>query len=77
MISTQELILAQEKSISDLLQAVKEQSEHLKNQKIKIKSLENKVVVFISPLRCVNLLHKHTPKLLIVKTQRRCHFTSS
>ncbi|KAK2860820.1 hypothetical protein Q7C36_004986 [Tachysurus vachellii] len=38
-----ELILAQEKSISDLLHSVKEQSEHLKNQKITIKGLENKL----------------------------------
>ncbi|TSL47702.1 Phosphoglucomutase-1 [Bagarius yarrelli] len=43
-----EVILAQERSISDLLQAVKEQSEHLADQKNKIKHLEKKVVKFFT-----------------------------
>lgn len=47
MISTQEVIQAQERSISGLLKAVKEQNEHLNDQKNKIKSLENKVVFFV------------------------------
>lgn len=47
MISIQEVIQTQERSISDLLKVVKEQSEHLNNQKNKIKSLENKVVLFV------------------------------
>lgn len=47
MISTQEVIQAQERSISDLLKAVKDQSEHLIDQNNKIKSLENKVVLFV------------------------------
>ncbi|KAM9501001.1 angiopoietin-related protein 3-like isoform 2-T2 [Clarias gariepinus] len=38
-----EVIQTQERSISDLLKVVKEQSEHLNNQKNKIKSLENKL----------------------------------
>uniref|UniRef100_A0A8C1TIP0 Fibrinogen C-terminal domain-containing protein n=1 Tax=Cyprinus carpio TaxID=7962 RepID=A0A8C1TIP0_CYPCA len=37
-----EIILAQEKSITDLLKAVKEQTEQLNNQRTKIKGLENK-----------------------------------
>lgn len=52
MISTQEVIQAQERSISDLLKAVKDQNEHLNGQKNKIKSLENKVVFwffFVQP----------------------------
>lgn len=63
MISTQEVILAQEKNISDLLQAVKEQSEHLNDQKNKIKSLENKVV-FVCFVH-LNLFHKQNPEHLI------------
>lgn len=39
------MIEAQEKTISKLLQAVKEQHEQLDHQKIKIKNLEDKVVV--------------------------------
>ncbi|XP_053484606.1 angiopoietin-related protein 3 isoform X1 [Ictalurus furcatus] len=38
-----EVIQAQERSISDLLKAVKDQNEHLNGQKNKIKSLENKL----------------------------------
>ncbi|XP_017558892.1 angiopoietin-related protein 3-like [Pygocentrus nattereri] len=38
-----EVIQAQERSISELLKAVKEQSEHLNYQKNKIKGLENKL----------------------------------
>ncbi|MCI4377742.1 hypothetical protein PGIGA_G00207410 [Pangasianodon gigas] len=38
-----EVIQAQERSISDLLKAVKEQSEHLNDQRNKIKGLENKL----------------------------------
>ncbi|KAL7876619.1 hypothetical protein AOLI_G00115820 [Acnodon oligacanthus] len=38
-----EVIQAQERSISELLKAVKEQSEHLNYQKNKIKGLENKI----------------------------------
>lgn len=39
----QEVIEAQEKTITDLLQAVKEQHDQLDNQKTKIKILEEKV----------------------------------
>lgn len=52
MVSTQEVIQAQEQSISDLLQAVREQSEHLNEQKYKIRGLENKVVCVVSPHVC-------------------------
>ncbi|XP_043113876.1 angiopoietin-related protein 3-like [Puntigrus tetrazona] len=38
-----EIILTQEKSITDLLKAVSEQSEQLNNQRTKIKGLENKL----------------------------------
>lgn len=41
--NTQEVIEAQEKTITDLLQAVKEQHDQLDNQKTKIKILEEKV----------------------------------
>ncbi|XP_067310306.1 angiopoietin-related protein 3-like isoform X2 [Pseudorasbora parva] len=40
-----EIIQTQEKSISDLLKAVKEQREQLNNQRTKIKGLENKLSV--------------------------------
>lgn len=46
MVSNQDVIQAQERSISDLLKAVREQSEHLNDQKNKIKNLEKKVVLF-------------------------------
>lgn len=39
----QEVIEAQEKTITDLLKAVKEQHDQLDNQKTKIKNLEEKV----------------------------------
>lgn len=39
----QEVIEGQEKTITDLLQAVKEQHDQLDNQKSKIKILEEKV----------------------------------
>lgn len=42
----QEVIEAQEKTITNLLKAVKEQHDQLDNQKIKIKNLEEKVDVF-------------------------------
>ncbi|RXN27684.1 angiopoietin-related 3-like protein [Labeo rohita] len=42
-ISTLKIILTQEKSITDLLKAVSEQSEQLNNQRTKIKGLENKL----------------------------------
>lgn len=40
------MIEAQEKTITDLLQAVKEQHDQLDNQKTKIKILEEKVKTF-------------------------------
>ncbi|KAK9979716.1 hypothetical protein ABG768_013130 [Culter alburnus] len=40
-----EIIQTQEKSITDLLKAVNEQSEQLNNQRTKIKSLENKLSI--------------------------------
>lgn len=74
MISTQEVIQAQDESISELLKVVKEQNEHLTDQKNKIKSLENKVVVFFFVHLCyVHLLHQYNPRHLI----RHCHFISS
>lgn len=39
----QEVIEAQEKTISNLLKAVREQHDQLDNQKLKIKNLEEKV----------------------------------
>lgn len=39
----QEVIVSQEKTITDLLKAVREQHDQLDNQKIKIKNLEEKV----------------------------------
>lgn len=41
--SFQEVIEAQEKTITNLLKAVKEQHDQLDNQKIQIKNLEEKV----------------------------------
>lgn len=39
----QDVIESQERTITDLLRAVREQNEQLNNQKNKIKSLEDKV----------------------------------
>lgn len=52
----QEVIEAQEKTISDLLQAVKEQHDQLDNQKTKIKILEEKVTTVQHALSVIYLL---------------------
>uniref|UniRef100_A0A4W4FD93 Fibrinogen C-terminal domain-containing protein n=1 Tax=Electrophorus electricus TaxID=8005 RepID=A0A4W4FD93_ELEEL len=54
-----EVIQAQERSIAELLKAMKEQREHLNYQKNKIKSLENK----INPNRNLTIIYKNTNSL--------------
>lgn len=44
----QDVIETQERTITDLLKSVKEQHEQLNYQKTKIKSLEDKVSIFVS-----------------------------
>jgi len=45
MVSGQEVILSQERSITELLNAVREQSDQLNHQRVKINILEEKVNV--------------------------------
>lgn len=59
----QEVIETQEKTITDLLKSVKEQHEQLNYQKVKIKSLEDKVIIdnplkylFVGQVNKTNLL---------------------
>lgn len=44
IVAFQEVIESQEKTITDLLKAVREQHDQLDNQKMKIKNLEEKVL---------------------------------
>uniref|UniRef100_A0A673GDD6 Angiopoietin-related protein 3-like n=1 Tax=Sinocyclocheilus rhinocerous TaxID=307959 RepID=A0A673GDD6_9TELE len=53
-----EIILTQEKSITDLLKAVREQSEQLNNQRTKIKGLENKVHFQFLPSSTLHIFRK-------------------
>ncbi|KAK1786764.1 hypothetical protein P4O66_017160, partial [Electrophorus voltai] len=53
-----EVIQAQERSIAELLKAMKEQREHLNYQKNKIKSLENKVHCYNFPKHCGEIFGK-------------------
>lgn len=73
----QEVIETQEKTIVDLLSAVREQHDQLNNQKIKIKTLEDKVDtsagVCIFGSECNPMKSKQVFNMHLFKLQNKIH----